>query len=462
MYLRETRNLAQPVFPTSKPWRVLCLAHRVPHPPNRGYRIRSFHLLQYLAQRAAVDLAFLTHEPLADSSRVALELLCQRVVWAPLHSWGRWLRGAWSLAAGRSVTEGVFRSPRLKRALAAWAADTQYDAVVVFCSSMVPYVDSLQPARGEAGRPPEFPCPVWVDLVDVDSQKWVDYAASARGCKRWLYRWEARRLRALEKALADRVHAVTLVSQPEAALYRQVLGGGAETGAELGEDATKATTAGAKSRIVAIPNGVNLEYFRPVPQPIASSEHTVSPAGGAGGSEAGRIVFVGALDYPANIDGIVWFCQHVWGQVRARYPDLQLEIVGSHPGPGVRRLARLPGVELVGQVPDVRPHLAAALVVIVPLRIARGIQNKVLEALAMGKPVLASPGALEGLQVQIPQQAACAATPEQWSHTLCDLVADAEQRTRMGLAGRAYVEQHHGWEHCLAGLEVLLRELGKP
>ena len=452
-------NSPQPGSPICKPLRILCLAHRVPHPPNRGYRIRSFHLLQFLARRATVDLAFLTHEPLAEASRAALQSMCRRVAWAPLHPWGRWLSGARSLIVGKSVTEGAFRSARLRSQLAAWSGATRYDAVFVFCSSMVPYLDVLAAGPGKTAPPGEPGCPVWVDLVDVDSQKWVEYAASARGLKRWLYAWEARRLRHLEKTLAGRVQTVTLVSSSEAALYRQVLGTHAEADRAVRRPTREEGTASPSCQIVPLPNGVDLEFFRPAPASPVSAQPPVGPDVGERGKPAGAIVFVGALDYPANIDGIDWFCRHVWWPVRQRYPDLRLEIVGSQPGPAIRRWTRLPGVELVGQVPDVRPHLAAALVVIVPLRIARGIQNKVLEAMAMGKPVLASPGALEGLHVQIPQQAACASTPEEWLHTLGNLLGDPEERARLGAAGRAYVEQHHGWEPCLAGLEVLLSEL---
>ncbi|MCL4722402.1 MAG: glycosyltransferase, partial [Gammaproteobacteria bacterium] len=203
--------------------------------------------------------------------------------------------------------------------------------------------------------------PVLVDLVDVDSQKWFDYARQARGWKRWMFDLEGRRMRRLEGALPQRAAALMVVSEQEAALYRSFHPTG---------------------QIHAIPNGVDLDYFRP-------DEGGEIPA-------AESCVFVGALDYRANIDGVLWFCREVWPGVRRRYPRAVFRLVGSNPVAAVHRLARLPGVQLVGNVADVRPYLREAAAVVIPLRVARGIQNKLLEALAVRKATVVTPQALEG------------------------------------------------------------------
>ncbi len=381
---------------------MLFLAHRVPHPPNRGDRIRSFHLLQYLAERAELSLAYLADHPTPQETHRALARLCRRVTAERLGP-ARWLRAAGSLAAGRTATEGLFRSGRLDRTLRQWAAETRFDLVVVFCSSMAQYLD----VPGLAG------VPAVVDLVDVDSEKWFHYARAARGPGRLLYGVEGRRLRRLEASLADRARAITLVSRAEADLYRSFR---------------------PAENVYAVPNGVDLDYFRPTVEPEPDG---VPPC-----------VFVGALDYRANLDGLAWFCRAVWPEVYARVPGAALQIVGSNPGRAARRLADRPGVEFIGPVPDVRPYLAAA-VAVVPLRIARGIQNKVLEAMAMGRPVVGTPEAFEGLELQPGRDALCAAAPGAWRDRLTDLLRNPTERIGLGAAARRYVEAHHHWPRCL-------------
>jgi sugar transferase (PEP-CTERM/EpsH1 system associated) len=389
--------------------KILYLVHRTPHPPNRGDRIRSYHYLRFMAARAEVHLAFLAASTPAQDTMAALERLCVRVAAVPVGTRSRWLRAACSVVAGHTATEGLFASSRLRRVVRNWADEVDFDMVVAYCSSMVQYLD----APGLASAP------VVVDLVDVDSQKWFDYASHARGLKRWLFALEGRRLRRLERSLADRA-TVILTSQEESALYRSFCPG---------------------ASVRAIGNGVDLEYFQPRQ---------------ACGAEAATCVFVGALDYRANLDGIAWFIEHVWPEVRRRQPAARLRLVGSNPGVAARRLAEEPGVELVGEVPDVRPYLTEAAVSVVPLRVARGIQNKVLESLAMGKAVVASPQSLEGLELEPGVHAQKAGTAEQWIDAVTTLLGDPNQRRRLGQAGRAQVERRYSWPAQLEPFGALL------
>lgn len=402
-------------MPTRRP-QVLFLVHRVPYPPNRGDRIRSFHVLEFLARCADVWLAFLAERAPEAGVLEALRGRCARVEGVVLGRAARWLRAARSLALGRTATEGLFASPTLRRTLDRWTRQQKPDAVLVFCSSMFQYLD-VAGLRGVRAV---------VDLVDVDSQKWLDYAATSRGWKRRLFALEGRRLRRLEQAVPQRADAVVLVGAHEAALYRTFCPAGA---------------------VHVVPNGVDLAQFRP------------SPAGDAGsGGVAGTsdCVFVGALDYRANLDGLEWFCREVWPQVLRRRPEAVFSVVGSNPSAAARRLGALPGVRLVGEVPDVRPHVASAGLVVAPLRVARGLQNKVLEALAQGKAVVASPQALEGLDVDDGVHACRAAGPAEWADAITGLLDDPARRERLGRAGRAYVESRHRWEDQLAPLASLL------
>jgi len=388
---------------------LLYLVHRLPYPPDKGDRIRAYHLLRFLARRAAVHLACLADEPVPDGTIAALRRHCERVAIVPLGRWARWASAVGSLASGGTVTEGAFRSAGLRAVVRQWAASTAFDAAVASASSMVPYL-RLPGLRD---------VPAVVDLVDVDSQKWFDYAAVSRRPLAWLYGTEGRRLRGLEESLPSWTRAVTLVSEAEADLYRSY---------------------SAPGEVHAVSNGVDLEYFRPQPR------QAVEPA----------CVFVGALDYRPNVDAACWFCTEVWPEIRCRRPRAELWLVGRRPTPSVQRLGETPGVRVVGQVPDVRPYLAKAACAVMPLRLARGLQNKVLEAMAMGKPVVASPQALAGLNSRLDAPVLTAATPGEWVDRVLRLLDNDNLRRHLGALGRDYVEEHHRWDTCLAPFESLL------
>jgi FkbM family methyltransferase len=225
-------------------------------------------------------------------------------------------------------------------------------------------------------------------------------------------------VRRLEAGLPAEFRAVMLVSPAEAELYRRF----AQPG-----------------RIEAIRNGVDLDYFQPEP----AIEET-------------NCVFVGALDYRPNVDGIVWFCREVWPGIQRRKPQTKLYLVGRRPSKAVQQLAQQPGVVLIGQVADVRPYVSRAAVVVVPLRLARGLQNKVLEALAQGKAVVASPPALAALETEAGVHLLTASAPVEWEAAVLRLLDDAELRQRLGTAGRRYVENHHAWQTCLQPFAELL------
>jgi len=391
--------------------------HRVPYPPNRGDRIRSYHILKFLAERANVSLATLADEPLEPETTEELRSFCSQFAIEHVGP-SRWLRGAISLASGKSATEGLFRSPKLARTVRQWSRETHWDAVVVFCSSMVQYLDV-----------PELKdVPVVVDLVDVDSQKFFDYSVHARGIKKQLYKLEGRRLRRLECSLPDHAEAITLVSHTEADLYRSFC---------------------PNDRIHAVPNGVDLDYFRsendgPNPwMPLPESDRT-------------NLVFVGALDYQANIDGITWFVNSVWPHLREDASNLTLGLVGRQPVAEVRKLAERPGIRVFANVPDVRPYLAAADVAIAPLRIARGIQNKVLEAMAMAKPVVASEAAVEGLAPEVVQTISTASSSQSWTAIIGRLLSNRSLSREIGFQSREQVEQHYAWSAQLSRLGKLL------
>jgi sugar transferase (PEP-CTERM/EpsH1 system associated) len=386
---------------------LLYVVHRVPYPLDKGDRIRAFHVLRFLSRRANVHLACLADEPTSEESLAALRRYCHRLAVVQLRP-SRWLRAMVSLIRGRTVSEGVFQAPALAATLRDWAADTTFDAALASSSAVAPYL-----------RLPQLSSiPAIVDLVDVDSQKWLDYASAGTGWRSWLYRTEGQRLRELEQPMPTWAHAVTLVSEAEARLYRQFCSPG---------------------RVRTVVNGVDLDYFHPRKV-----------------EEEPTCVFVGALDYRPNVDAVRWFAQEIWPTVNRRIPGSKLWLVGRRPVPAVCELAGQPGIEVIGPVADVRPWLSRASAVIAPLRIARGLQNKVLEAMAMGKAVIASPPALAALKVRPGKHCLRASTPAQWIKATTRLLRDERHRCRLGSAGRHYVEEHHHWDRCLEPLGELL------
>ncbi len=390
--------------------KVLYLTHRVPYPPDKGDRIRNYHILDWLARRASVHLACLTDENVDDSVIGTLKGLADRVVIVRLRPRIQWAKAACSFAMGRTVSEGAFQSPELSRLLQRWVHTTRYHVVLASASSLVPYL-RLEPLRA---------VPAVVDFVDVDSQKWLDYAKSSWGPIAWLYRAEGQRLQRLEGEVTTWARATLLVSEAETNLFRHVH---------------------EWPNVYTVPNGVDLVNFHPVEE-LASSGRTC--------------VFVGALDYRPNIDGARWFCREAWPEIHRRRPGARLLLVGRRPVSAVRQLASVPGVEVVGQVPDVRPFLAKAALVVVPLRLARGIQNKVLEALAMSKATVASPQSLAGLPTRRAVPVLTALTPAEWVDAVVQLMDDPDRSAQLRREGRRYVEEFNRWDECLGPLESIL------
>jgi polysaccharide biosynthesis protein PslH len=384
--------------------RVLYLTHRVPFPPDKGDRIRNWHVLRSLTRRFRVSLGCLADEPVTDAARSALAEQCERIAIVPVSRAVRLARAGLSLLRGRSLSEGAFASRELAIKVEAWHAEAPFTAAIASATSLVPYL-----RRDAFHSTPSF-----IDVVDVDSQKWLDFAKSVPPPKSWLYRWECSRIRTIERDLPKWATASVLVSSAEGRIFESIAGAGA---------ATVAT------------NGVDLDYFRP-------ADESVRPIA----------AFVGALDYLPNIDAAEWFATKVWPAIRVGQPAAEFHLIGRNPVPRVRRLSSIPGVTLVGGVADVRPHLARAAVAVVPMRLSRGLQNKVLEALAMGKATIAAPPALAALDVLPGRHLVRAESPDEWTRELLDLFANPARRTSLGREGRAFVEANHNWESCLEPL----------
>ncbi|QDS88356.1 D-inositol-3-phosphate glycosyltransferase [Rosistilla ulvae] len=401
--------------------RILMLTHRVPFPPDRGDRIRSWNILQHLSKQYDVSLACVSDEPICPTARLRLESVCERIAIAPLGKRTQWLRAGASAVRGDALTEGLFWSAALAKTVDRWADSDPFDSVFVYCSGMLRYARSR----------PLCKLPKVVDLVDVDSQKFHAYADRANFWKRVIYRTEARRVGRLEREAVRTAQAVTLVSDAEAELLRTSLGAGAHA-------------------IHGVPNGVDTAYFNPQPSDAAAVDPDRS------GDERPKLAFVGVMNYPPNVAAVEWFLENVWSGLRREILEISFDIIGKHPSPAVRKLAQLPGVQVTGAVPDVRPYLRSSDIVIAPLLIARGIQNKVLEAMAMGKPVVASAQAATGIDAVDGQHLRIAESADQWVQHIVDLCRDQPQRQRIAHDARQLVCQRYTWPATLTGFDSLL------
>jgi sugar transferase (PEP-CTERM/EpsH1 system associated) len=337
---------------------ILFLAHRIPYPPHKGDKIRSWHFLRGLSKRFTVHLGTFVDDQDDWQHVGTLREICGEVCVRPLVPRMARLRSLAGLARGRALTIDYYRDEHLSAWVRDLARKRPLAGVFVYSSSMAQYAAQLT-----------FPAsvPRILDLCDVDSDKWRQYASGRTGPLRWLYAREGRLLEIAERHYAGQFDWTLVIADVEAELMRRI-------------------APEASDRIRVLPNGVDTEYFNP---------ERVWPCPFPAGSRP--VVFTGAMDYHPNVDGVKWCAAEVLPRVRAQVPEASFWIVGSNPADEVRALGRSGDVTVTGRVPDVRPYLAHAAVVVAPLRIARGVQNKVLEAMAMARPVVSTPQAAQGL-----------------------------------------------------------------
>ncbi|UYY60377.1 TIGR03087 family PEP-CTERM/XrtA system glycosyltransferase [Sphingomonas sp. S2-65] len=389
---------------------ILFLAHRVPYPPDRGDKIRAFHLLKHLAERHRVHLVAFADGPGDTEHEAALaRFACTQSVIR--RSKPQAVAAAQALLSGKPVSLTAFADAEMRAAVDRVLAREAIDAVFVFSGQMAQYL----PAAGP---------PVVMDFVDMDSAKFAGYAATARGPMRWMLAREARLLMAHEAQVAGRAHASLFVSAAEARLFEE------ETGA---------------ARVAVVENGIETGYFAPGAQFVRPS------------LSAASIVFTGQMDYRPNVEGVAWFVKAVLPRIRAERGDAEFVIVGRNPGDAVRGLGKRDGVRVTGEVADVRGWLADAAVVVAPLLLARGIQNKVLEGMAMARPVVASAAAAEGIDHR--GTIDVTADGEAMAAAILERLRDPAGAAALGDQARRQVIERYGWPTAMATLDDILAPL---
>jgi sugar transferase (PEP-CTERM/EpsH1 system associated) len=394
---------------------LLFLSHRIPYPPDKGEKIRAWHMFRHLARSFRIHLGCFVDDP-DDAARVPeLRSLCADLMCIPLDQRTQRLKALLRARPGQPLTLGYFHDPRLQLWVDTALARNRIQHIFVCSSAMAHYVmHATAPVR-------------ILDMVDVDSAKWTSYAAGSRWPSRMIYAREGRTLLAFERRAARAFTHSLFVSEAE---WRHFVALAPET----------------RDRTGWVDNGVDLDYFAPR-NDFADPFPPAAPHGSP------RLVFTGRMDYRPNIDAVTWFAEQVMPPLRASYPDASFAIVGSAPSPQVRALAAHPGVIVTGRVADTRPWLAHAAIVVAPLLIARGTQNKVLEGMAMARPVIATPEAFEGVQASPEQDILLASGVDQTIARITEVLSGCHPG--LGQAARQAMKSRHDWNATLARLDTL-------
>lgn len=388
--------------------RILFVCHRFPYPPKRGGTIRPFNMIKHLHQSGhEVVVCSLTRSPELTREAQGIAPYCSEFHVGEVDNRVQVLRMIGTLPTPWTASSSFFHSSKLDRTIRRLLREQRFDLIVVHCSSVAHYVVHV---RG---------IPKILDFGDMDSQKWLEYVQYKPFPVSLGYWWEGRRVLADEKRLARRFDLCTATTRAEHATLA-----GYHTGTPTDW----------------FPNGVDSSIFAPSSEPY----------------DPDLIAFVGRMDYFPNQQCMLDFCTHVLPLIKARRPTVRLAIVGADPSPAIRRLAEIEGVTVTGSVPDVRPYVTRAALTVAPLRIARGTQNKILEAMAMGVPVVCSRLAADGVDAEPGRHLLTADTPSELCDAIVGILADPSLRGRLADAGRARVLSNHAWPNSMKRLDAII------
>jgi sugar transferase (PEP-CTERM/EpsH1 system associated) len=387
--------------------RVLYLCHRIPYPPDKGEKIRAFHQLRAMAARHEIDLFTLADDPADIERGKALRQYCREVTVVPLNARLARLRSLPYLLTSTALTIPYFGSAELLRRVRKALEERSYDRIFVYCSAMAQYVETVTRT------------PIITDLVDVDSDKWTQYATFTKFPFSKVYHREGRMLARYERRVCEHSAAVVVTTEREARLIREISPAAA---------------------VHVIPNGVDTEFFKP------PAEQSSAPA----------IGFTGDMSYFPNQEAVTYFARQVLPLIREAVADARFLIVGRSPSPAVQALAGIPGVEVTGFVPDVRTYLARMRVSVAPFSIAAGIQNKILEAMSYELPVVATSRAIQGLTPIAATAVEIADNPGQMAAAIAKLLRNPELAREKGRQSRRVIAGEYNWSQFLDKLMHLL------
>lgn len=397
---------------------ILFLCHRIPYPPNKGDKIRSYNILKFLSQHYEVHLGAFVDDPEDFQYEGAVAEMCASSCILPLNPRLGKLKSLSGFLKGTALGLPYYANRKMQHWVDVTLEEHKISNALVFSSTMAQYLsgDRFSHLRR------------YIDFIDIDSDKWAQYKHKASPVMKLVYGYEARMLFGWEKKIANEFNHSFFVSEKEAELFKSMV-------------------PDASDKVSYFNNGVDAEYFSPdhsFDSPYTSAEKV--------------IVFTGAMDYWANVDAVVWFSKEVLPAICEKVSGLKFSIVGSKPDEKVKALAESPYIEVTGFVDDVRPYLAHASAAVAPMRIARGIQNKVLEAMSMALPTITSPHGYEGINAVEGRDLLVVNDVDEWVDAVVRLLS-TEENGSMGTAARSLIEKEYSWNGSLNRLKLHFDEL---
>ncbi len=395
---------------------LLYLCHRIPYPPDKGDKIRSYNMLKHLLENYRVYLGAFIDDQRDWAHEPYLRELCEDCCFINVHPTKARIRSLSALATGESLTTAYYKSSEMEEWILRTVGTSTDFKLITFSAAMTQFAThkDLQLKRKIA------------DFVDVDSDKWKQYAQKKKWPLSWVYKREAHCLLEFERKMVAAFDSCTFVSPEEADLFR-----------DLAPES--------REKINYFYNGVDHQYYTP-----NENSDTQNPYS----AQINVIVFTGAMDYWPNIDAVVWFSQNVFPELYQESKSTHFYIVGSNPDAAVQKLASHPNISVTGRVEDIRPYMQFAKVSVAPLRIARGIQNKVLEAMSMTTPVVASIEGAEGITAIPEAEILLASNPTEYIQLIKEILEG--NHSEVGQAGRLRVIKDFSWSNNLHRLDMLL------
>lgn len=389
--------------------KILFICHRFPYPPARGGKIRPFNIIRHLSTRGEVTVASLVRSAEERRAGEGLAQYCRQIIVRQIGPLAAGWRMVIRLPTATPSSFGYFWSSLLAADIRRELNRRRYDLIFVHCSSVARYVEDAKAALKI------------LDFGDMDSEKWAMYSGQRRfplSVGFWL---EAIKLRREERRLAAVFDLCTCTTPAEFESLR-ALGSARQTGW--------------------FPNGVDTDYFRPADRPY----------------DPDLVCFSGRMDYFPNQQAVQRFCAQILPKIRRQRPETKFLIIGAEPPAAIRRLARQPGVTVTGTVPDVRPYVQSAAISVAPLLVARGTQNKILESMAMGVPVVCSPLAARGVDAVPGEHVLTAQNDDEFVETVLELLRDPARRAALAVRARQRILSHHRWEYSMARLDALINQ----
>jgi sugar transferase (PEP-CTERM/EpsH1 system associated) len=392
---------------------LLFLCHRIPFPPNKGDKIRSFNMLKALSEFYDIYLTCFVDDPFDWQYADKLDKYCQQKLLIKQNKTLSKIKGLQAFISGEAISVPYYYS----REMAKWTSDIitvhNIKQVFVYSSSMAQYVEGERYLSQNR----------IIDFVDVDSDKWNQYAEGKTGLARWIYKREWRKLQSLENKIAEKFQHSLFVSPQEANLFKLQV------------------PQSVSLKVSSMLNGVDTEFFDPKNSDVEAMDENID------------VVFTGAMDYWANVDAVIWFCHKVWPLIRAKHPNARFYVVGGNPSPQIKALDAKQGIKVTGRVVDVRPYILGAKVAVAPLQIARGLQNKVLEAMSMAKPVVVTSMAIEGIEGRN-ENVRVSDDPQ----LFCDHVCDYLELSQSAGQSRQWILDNLQWNESLSRLPTLFKD----